>query len=100
MLGVLEFCQKKRSNNTSGVPGVHFADPGDAARGRLAGAAQAGGRHEPNEVVLVLKHGFRKAYRLAVAARREMLRRADDRPYLYDPHAKRIAAQPADRQTV
>lgn len=27
VLGVLEFCQHKRSNNSSGVPGVHFLTP-------------------------------------------------------------------------
>lgn len=27
VLGVLEFCQKKRSNNRSSVPGVHFLKP-------------------------------------------------------------------------
>jgi AP2 domain len=39
----------------------------------------------------VLEHGQRKAFRLAVAARRELLRNAQDRPYLYDPLAKKLA---------
>ena len=27
VLGLLELCQHKRSNNSSGVPGVHFLTP-------------------------------------------------------------------------
>jgi hypothetical protein len=41
-------------------------------------------------------NGRRQAFHLAVAARREMLRSVQDRPYRYDPLVKQLAPRPAD----
>jgi hypothetical protein len=41
----------------------------------------------------VLKYGERKAFALAVAARRRMLEMAEDRPFVHDPLARRFASR-------
>ena len=41
----------------------------------------------------VLKYGWQSAYEQACAAREQMLAAAQDKPYLYDPLAKRIASK-------
>lgn len=93
VLGVIDFCKQQRSNNTSGTPGVHFsrpkAQPGGIWQARLK---LAGGTCETKSFS-VLKHGERKAFALAVAARKAMLERADNRAYVYDPLAQRFAAK-------
>jgi len=94
-LGVLEFCQHKRSNNTSGVPGVHFLTPAAQPEGIWQARLKLADGTKTTKTFSVRKHGERKAFRLAVAARREMLQRVEERPYLYDPLAKRLAPRRA-----
>ena len=93
VLGVLEFCQKKRSNNSSGVPGVHFLTPAAQPEGIWQARLKLADGTNTTKTFSVQKHGKRKAFKLAVAARREMLQRAKDRPYVYDPLAKKFAAR-------
>ena len=92
VLGVLEFCQQKRSNNSSGVPGVHFLTPAAQPEGIWQAKLKLADGTRKTKTFSVLKHGYDRAFRLAVAARREMLHTAEDRPYVYDPLAKRFAA--------
>lgn len=92
VLGVLEFCQHKRSNNSSGVPGVHFLTPPVQPEGIWQAKLKLADGTRWTKTFSVRKHGYDRAYTLAVAARREMLRNAEDRPYVYDPLAKRFAA--------
>jgi AP2 domain len=96
-LSVLGFCQIERSNNTSGMPGVHFLTRNAQPKGFWQARIKLADGTTRTKSFSVLRHGQRKAFRLAVAARREMLRIAQDRPYLYDPLAKRLAPRPADR---
>ena len=99
VLGVLEFCQYKRSNNTSGVPGVHFLRPAAQPAGIWQARLKLADGTHITKTFSVLKHGHRQAFKLAVAARKDMLQRAEDRPYLYDPLAKRFAARQAKKAT-
>jgi hypothetical protein len=93
VLTVREFHQQKRSNNVSGVPGVHFHK---TARQPL-GFWQAKVRYHDGKSMAksfsVLKFGDKEAYRLAVTARYELLAKVENRPYLKHPVAKRLAKQ-------
>ena len=95
-LGILEFCGKKRTNNRSGEPGVHFLTPPAQPQGiwqaklKLADGARA------TKTFSVRRHGHQAAYDMAVAARREMLRQARDRPYVHDALAQQLAARQAE----
>lgn len=89
-LTVVKFCQQQRSNNTSGVPGVHFLRPGRQPMGVWQARIKLDGKAR-HKTFSVLKHGYRKAYELAVAARNELLADADDRLYLKSRTAKRLA---------
>lgn len=83
-------CQQKRSNNTSGVPGVHFLTTTRQplgywqARIKTAGCAI-------HRTFSVRKFGKRQAFRLAVAARDKLLDMIEDRPYIKNPIAKRLS---------
>jgi len=90
-LTVAEFCQHKRSNNTSGVPGVHFLRPPVQPEGIWQAKLTLDGGRYTSKTFSVAKFGYQKAYELAVAARAEMLISAKDKPYLYHPIAKRLA---------
>jgi AP2 domain len=95
-LSVLGFCQIKRSNNTSGVPGVHFLTSKAQPNGFWQARIKLADGTNRTKSFSVLEHGQRKAFRLAVAARRELLRSTQDRPYLYDPLAKKLAPRGRD----
>lgn len=84
---VVQFSQKVRSNNTSGVPGVTFHQTPRQPEGIWqAGLTLANGKRL-RKSFSVLLHGHQQAFDLAVAARRTMLQEAEDRPYLYAPLA-------------
>ena len=95
VLTLVEFRKQRRSNNLSGVPGVHF----HKTLAQPMGFWQATIRfHDGNRIAKtfsVRKFGRREAFRLAVAARAELLAQVDNRPYLYDFVAKRLAAKRA-----
>jgi hypothetical protein len=90
VLTLLEFHKQRRSNNVSGVPGVHF----HKTRRQPSGFWQASIRfHDGKRMAKtfsVLKFGRRKAFGLAVGARSELLGQLEDRPYVAHATAKRL----------
>ena len=93
-LSMREFHQRKRSNNTSGVPGVHFIKPVRQPHGVWQATLKLPNGRRTSKTFSVLRLGHRKAFKLAVAARRKMLEMVDERPYLYAQTAKRLARPP------
>lgn len=91
-LSVAAFCQLKRDNNTSGVPGVHFLTSARQPHGIWQAKLKIAGKGK-HKSFSVLKHGWQSAYEQAVAAREQMLAEAADTPYLYDKLAKKLAAK-------
>jgi len=88
-----EFCRIKRSNNSSGTPGVIFIERKTMPDGLWQARLRL-----PNNKVLsksfgVAKYGNQEAFERAVAARAEMVRSIEDRPYVHDPTAKKFAAR-------
>jgi len=90
-LTMLEFCQKKRSSNTSGTPGVHFMKSAAQPLGFWQAKLKMGGGKYLSKTFAVLKHGDHAAHELALAARAEMVASAQDKPYLKHPLAKLLA---------
>lgn len=88
-----EFCQQKRSNNTSGVPGVHFLKTARQPHGIWQARIKLANGTKKHKSFSVRKFGHREAFRRAVAARTELLQLVDDRPYLKHSTAKRLAAK-------
>jgi hypothetical protein len=89
-----EFCQRERSNNTSGATGVHFIRK---KRKQPLGVWQArielpDGR-KVHKSFSVRMYGYTEAFRRAVAARQELLLLVDERPFVHHPVAKRLAAK-------
>lgn len=93
-LTMVEFCQQQRSHNTSGVPGVHFLTSTAQPQGIWQAKLKLGGK-AVHKSFSVRKHGWQSAYEQACAAREQMLAAAQDRPYLYDKLAKRMAGKTA-----
>jgi hypothetical protein len=83
VLGKLEFCQQLRSNNSSGVPGVHFLVSSAQPLGFWQAKLKLAGQRVRYKSFSVLRYGERRAYDMAVQAREVMLAHADDTPYLY-----------------
>lgn len=90
-LQMLEFCQQKRSNNTSGVPGVHFLKPTRQPEGIWQARLKLADGTCLSKSFSVRTYGDRKAFELAVAARQDMLSSVRDKPYLHSPVARRFA---------
>lgn len=92
VLSMVEFCQLHRSNNTSGVVGVHYLTTASQPNGIWQAKVKINGkaRHKSFSVLL---HGWQSAYEQAVAAREQLLAEANDKPYLYDKLAKKLAAK-------
>jgi hypothetical protein len=95
-LSLLEFCEQKRSNNTSGTVGVHFLKSATQPQGIWQAKLKIAGKYV-SKTFAVKKHGERHAYKLAVAACEQMLVLAENRPYFYNKVAKRFAADTARR---
>jgi hypothetical protein len=93
VLTVREFHQQKRSNNVSGVPGVHFHKTAAQPLGFWQATIRFHDGKRLAKSFSVLKFGDREAYRLAVAARAELLAKVENRPYLQHPVAKRLSRQ-------
>jgi len=89
-LSLVQFCQQKRSNNVSGVPGVHFLTSARQPEGLWQAKLKIAGKARTKSFS-VREHGDRRAYEMAVAARQALLAEAQDRAYLYDPLARRKA---------
>lgn len=90
-LTMLEFHQHKRSNNISGVSGVHFHKTPAQPLGFWQAKIKCSDGKSLAKSFSVRKFGEREAFRLAVAARSELLARVDDRPYLHHAAAKRLS---------
>ena len=80
---VVEFSQKVRSNNTSGVPGVTFHKTASQPEGIWQAGLTLSSGKRLRKSFAVLLHGERQAYQLAVQARQAMLDDAQDSVYLY-----------------
>ncbi len=90
-LGKREFCQQQRSNNTSGVPGVHFLRNAKQPLGFWQARLKLTGERTRYKSFSVRSHGHEKAFAMAVAARQQMLAQVKDEPYLYAEVAKRLS---------
>lgn len=86
-----EFHQQRRSNNSSGVPGVHFLKTAAQPRGIWQAKIKLLNGRCTTKTFSVRKFGRREAFERAVAARAEMLELVEDRPYLYNATAKQFA---------
>ncbi len=93
-----EFHAQRRSNNTSGVPGVHFLCTTRQPDGAWQAKIKLPDGTKLTKSFSVRKFGNKEAFERAVAARDEMLVLVGDRPYLHDPVAKRLAAQQLRRR--
>lgn len=92
-LTLIEFHQQKRSNNVSGIPGVHFHKTPAQPLGFWQANIKTRDGTRVAKSFSVKKFGEREAYRLAVAARSELLAMVENRPYLYHAAAKRLSKQ-------
>jgi|ERR1035437_3735055 hypothetical protein len=90
-LTLLEFHQQKRSNNRSGVPGVHFHITPVQPLGYWQASIRFHDGKRMAKSFSVRKFGRREAYRHAVAVRSELLAKVENRPYLYHSVAKRLS---------
>lgn len=86
-----EFNAQKRSNNTSGVPGVHRVRLSTQPMGSWQAKMLLPDGRKITKSFAIKKFGEKDAFRHAVAARKVMLDALDNRPYLKSPTAKRLA---------
>lgn len=93
ILTMREFHEQKRSNNRSGVPGVHFHRTRDRPRGFWQAAIRFRSGKRMARSFSVRSLGNEEAFDRAVAARAELLAMVEDRPYLRHPVAKLVAAK-------
>lgn len=98
VLTLREFNQIRRSNNRSGVPGVHFLRPRSMPRGMWQAKLTFPDGRSVSRGFAVGKYGERGAFKRAVEARAELLAMMKDRPYLHHPLAKQVAAKRVGRQ--
>lgn len=99
---MVEFCAKKRSSNSSGVPGVHFLKSKAQPHGFWQAKLKLGGGKYLSRNFSVLYYGDKEAFDLAVSARKAMLANAEDRPFVRHPTAREFASKffglaPADK---
>ena len=88
-----EFHAQRRSNNTSGVPGVHFVKSARQPSGAWQAKIKLPDGRKITKSFSVLKFGRKGAFKRATAARADMLTLIDEQPYLYDETAKQFAAK-------
>ncbi len=96
-LSMAEFHAQKRSNNVSGVPGVHFHISPAQPLGFWQATIHLADKRRCAKSFSVRRHGNDEAFRLAVAARTNMLTMVQDQLYLYHPDAKEAALSKASR---
>lgn len=87
-LGLREFNSMRRSNNTSGVAGVHFLRSRRQPLGYWQAKVKMPDGRKIHRSFSVRRFGGRRAFQLAVAARTELLLRVPNRPYLRDNSAR------------
>jgi len=88
-----EFHARRRSNNKSGVPGVHFLSPARQPRGIWQAKITLPDGTSMTRAFSVRKFGSGPAFKRAVAARARMLALVGQRPYLHHPTTKRFAGE-------
>lgn len=91
---VREFHEQRRSNNRSGVPGVHFLRTVRQPTGIWQAMLKLPNGRRISKTFSVGKYGRREAFRRAVAARSQMLEKVQHRLYLTHATAKRLAPRP------
>lgn len=94
-LGIRDFCQLLRTTNTSGVPGVLFIRPANQQEGSWQARLRLPNNRIVTKTFSVKAYGEREAYRLAVAARQELLEQVDDKPFVMHPVAREFCAKQA-----
>jgi hypothetical protein len=92
-LGILEFAELKRGNNTSGVTGVAFTTSARQPEGVWQARLKLEGGKTQTKSFSVRLHGERRAFAMAVKARRQMLAAAEDRAFVHAKLARRAAAR-------
>lgn len=92
-LTLLDFHKQKRSNNVSGVPGVHFHKTAAQPLGFWQATIRFHNGKRMAKSFSVLKFGDKKAFDQAVAARDELLAKVENKSYLKHPVAKRMAGK-------
>lgn len=90
-----EFCAYRRSNNRSGVAGVHFLKSPRQPRGAWQAKIKLPDGKKITKSFSVRRFGYRQAFKRAAAARTDMLELVGDRLYLKHPIAKKFVARPA-----
>ncbi len=90
-LSMQEFHAKVRTNNRSGVSGVQKYFKRNQPEGWWQARIKLADGRQMTRSFSIKKYGDEDAFRRAVAARRELLRLVDNRPYLNSPAAKRLA---------
>lgn len=90
-LTLLEFHEQRRSNNLSGVPGVHFHKTPRQPLGFWQAKIRFHDGKSMAKSFSVRLHGERDAFDMAVAARADLLTLLENRLYLQHPVAKRMA---------
>ncbi len=88
-----EFADFKRSNNASGVVGVHFLTSPRQPQGYWQAKLKLAGKGV-HKSFSVREHGYEPAFQMAVKARAIMIEQAQPRQYLKDSLAKRLAPKP------
>lgn len=90
-LTMVEFRECQRSNNVSGVPGVHFHKTDRQPVGFWQAKIRFHDGMSRAKAFSVRLHGNDEAFRLAVAARSELLAQVENRSFLHHPEAKRLS---------
>jgi hypothetical protein len=90
-LTLVEFHACQRSNNASGVPGVHFHKTIRQPLGFWQAKIRFQDGKSRAKAFSVRLHGYEEAFNLAVAARAELLAEVENRPFLHHPVAKRLS---------
>lgn len=98
VLSFREFHAHRRSNNTSGVAGVHFLTSERQPKGAWQAKIKLADGRKVTKSFGVARFGERSAFKRAIAARADMLALIDNRPYLHHPTAKKFAARAAAKE--
>ncbi len=92
-LTLVEFHERQRSNNVSGVPGVHFHRTARQPLGFWQAKIRFHDGKSSAKAFSVRLYGNKEAFKLAVAARGELLGKVQNKPYLNHPVAKRLSGK-------
>ena len=85
VLTIRQFHTQRRSNNTSGVPGVTFVKSVRQPKGVWQALIKLPDGRRPTKSFSVLKYGAARAFTLAKMARKLMVEMIDPKPYVKSP---------------